>query len=94
MMSNQEIIDVVQAAEDGKTIERRYQGDRGEDWAVCQRPLWHFNAYDYRVKPELLEFWVNVYKTGPSVGYDSKQHAIDASGEGRLKTIKVREVES
>ena len=88
-MSNQEIIDVVQADKNGREIEFRY-GDEGS-WHHRGSPIWDFITYDYRVKPEPLEFWVNVYNEFRDA-FDTEDEANAERCCGVLKTIKVREV--
>lgn len=50
MKSIDEMIAVMQAYKDGKTIEELYYMDT--EWKVVEKPLWNFNNYDYRVKSE------------------------------------------
>lgn len=47
MMTSAEIIAIVQAAENGAEIERRYIGD--DTW-VLARPDWNFADFYYRIK--------------------------------------------
>lgn len=54
MMSDDEIIRVVQAHKDGKRIECRHTL-LGEQWRECD-PMWSFMSFDYRVKPEPREW--------------------------------------
>lgn len=63
-MTPDQIIEVVTAFKNGKKIECRNK--------VCgtwvdATPDWNFYHYDYRVKPEPMELWVNVYEDG-SIG--------------------------
>lgn len=44
------MISVMQACEEGKKIEYRTWG--GSDWWIAERPLWNWNNYEYRIKPE------------------------------------------
>lgn len=48
-MTNQEIIAVIQAYEDGKTVQ--YEAYTGE-WYSVKTPEWNFQKWRYRVKPE------------------------------------------
>ena len=47
-MTNQEIIEVVKAAEAGETIEFREHGK--SEWWTTISPAWNFFAKDYRIK--------------------------------------------
>lgn len=55
MMSDDEIIRVVQAHKDGKRIECRERGNFGKPWYECD-PMWSFLYFDYRVKSEPREW--------------------------------------
>lgn len=48
-MTNQEIIAVIQAYEDGKVVQ--YEAYTGE-WYSVKTPEWNFQKWSYRVKPE------------------------------------------
>jgi len=61
-MTHDEIIAVVQAHKEGKTIQAKTKGGEFE-WAdiFANRPLWNFSSVDYRVKsepPKPREFWI------------------------------------
>jgi len=73
-MTNTEIIAVIQAAEAGKTIECRL--GKLLDWHPVEEPIWDFSKWEYRVKPEPMEIWVNVYKRGIGQIYTNEQDAI------------------
>ena len=96
MKTLEEKIEVMKAALDGKEIE--YKEPDEKYWKVMESPefdSWH--SGDYRVKPELLEFWVNVYYGGhvPSMAYTDKATAMSAANAANpttTRTIKVREV--
>ena len=53
-----ELLPVIQAFIDGKTIQARNQGG---DWFDCD----YCGSVEWRVKPEPREFWVIVDKAGP-----------------------------
>ena len=63
-MTPDQIIEVVTAFKNGKKIEARHKAMG--DWHVAV-PAWDFHQFDYRVKPEPMELWVNVYEDG-SIG--------------------------
>lgn len=50
-MTHDEMIAVIQAQKDGKTIQSCLKG-HGEAWLDVAQPSWQFAHYDYRVKKE------------------------------------------
>ena len=46
-----ECIKVMQAYVEGKQIQ--YVDSETEDWADIESPIWNWDTYDYRIKPEL-----------------------------------------
>jgi len=91
MKSLKEKIEVMQAALDGKEIEYKNNGGK---WYPCQIQAfdsWHCG--DYRIKPEPMEFWVNVYPYEClNVCHNTKDMAEKMALGSCEKTIKVREV--
>ena len=57
-MTIDEMIAILRAAKEGKAIEFRRPG--GGMWFSAE-PVWCFNKYEYRVKPEPRRLWVNEY---------------------------------
>jgi len=55
-MTHDEIIAVVTAHRDGKRIEVACKG--GKEWGVMEPPPWDFQRFNYRVKREPREFWL------------------------------------
>ena len=56
-MTHDEMIAVIQAHKDGKTIESRARGIGGAKWVTLnEEPSWQFSEYDYRIKPELFKY--------------------------------------
>lgn len=49
-MTTQEMIEVMQAYEDGKEIEFKWKGK--DIWRGIEHPAWYWNGCDYRIKPE------------------------------------------
>lgn len=49
-MTTQEKIEVMQAYEDGKTIQS-YDLEQ-DKWVNCHNPTWNWDTLDYRIKPE------------------------------------------
>jgi len=89
-MTEQEMIDVLQAHLDGKTIQIK-AGDIG--WVDLESPNWNFAGSKYRVKPTPREFWINVYDGHPLAMYvhRSKESA-DKENSARKECIHVIEV--
>ena len=90
-----EKIEVMQAALDGKEIEAKYT-NRNDTWDVqCAGFAWDWSIFDYRIKPEPMEFWVNVYEPNTRLCFGCHETK-DGANSHRLpdciKTIKVREV--
>jgi len=88
-----EKIEVMQAALDGKEIELvRVVGMSGDNFHYTDTPMFDWASFDYRVKPEPMEFWVNVYDDFRPCLHETEDKAKTASDIGTRKTIKVREV--
>ena len=49
-MEIQEMIEVLQHAEKGGAIESSYKNRN--DWKPIDQPIWDFQSFDYRIKPE------------------------------------------
>lgn len=88
-------IAIMQAYVDGETIECRH--GQGDEWETLEQdfPVWDFEDFDYRVKPEPFEGWVAI--TFQDSNLATFCHSLDdakritAPHDGRI--IKVREVE-
>jgi len=86
-----EKIAVMQAFEAGKAIEHTVKG-KSLPWLDTDEPWWDWVSYEYRVKPEPLTFWVNVYPDGThGATWCSKQEAIRAETKS-TRTVKMQEV--
>lgn len=97
-MSIQEMIDVLVAAREGKTIQWSHRSgpiewhDILSDLQVIQ---WNFPYYNYRIKPEPpkpREWWVNVYPADSVYIHSTKADADCAADKDRLACIRVREI--
>lgn len=90
-MTPDQIIEVVTAFKNGKKIESRNKVIGG--W-TDSNPDWNFFCFDYRVKPEPIELWVNVYNPPfYNVAYSSKEKALHhASQDCVRKAVLFREV--
>jgi len=91
-MKTIEIIEVVQAYLDGKTIQCKKKS--GTTWGITHRPYWNFDLMEYRVKPDPLEFWLTIgtndISSAPRV-YHTNDEAKRCVGMER-KIIKVVQV--
>lgn len=77
-MTPDQIIEVVTAFKNGKKIE--FKNPTIGTWWEARHPRWNFYHYDYRVKPEPMELWVNVYDDGSGMGYTNKASALNRAG--------------
>lgn len=61
-MTYDEMIAVIQACKDGRTVQfRSHREIAKDDWLDVPEPTFQFNALDYRVKPEPpkpREWWI------------------------------------
>lgn len=89
-MTDDEIIAVVTAHRDGKTVQCRLRGGHSEIW-VNKNTEWDFSTKDYRVKPEPREWWAVPYDEGISGGgfYASKETALGYAGSRKVNVFKV-----
>ena len=86
-MTHDEMIAVIQAHKEGKTIESRVRGIGGAKWVTLnEEPSWQFSEYDYRIKPEP---WKVVKEAVLSMEYDQKLSLIQWAGIVKNGTYKV-----
>jgi len=97
MSTTKEKIEIMQAFEDGKTVECR--GESSGIWGkvAVPNPLWNWPDCEYRIKPEPIECWVNVLDADIcSTVFQSQKDAIMAlrhiQNPERWTTRKFREV--
>lgn len=79
----------------GKKRQRRWSNNPKGGWMDCVPDEgWNWEAFEYRIKPEPLEGWVNVYphKLFSSLHLDRELAELEASSD-RLRCVKMREVE-
>ena len=87
---------VMAAFDEGKPIQGRQRG-RGKlapDWRDSNRPRWNWAFFEYRIKPEPLIAWVNVYDWG---GYGSAFSTAEDARKAiesypKARTMKMQEV--
>lgn len=84
-------IEVMQACLDGRPIEVRSRYRYGSNWYVAMDPNWDWTSFDYRIKREPREWWVNVYLSDCCIS-KSKQEADQNASSERIECIHVREV--
>lgn len=61
-MTTAEKIAVMQAFEDGKQIEFRRSFNNNNVWIDCGGPVWNWDIYEYRIKPEEKKLTYRPYK--------------------------------
>ena len=92
------MIAVMQAAKEGKAIQRRRRPHRDIDvcWRDAPNPIWNWATYDYRIKPaEPRRVWLNFYPTmgGRShVCYNSREEAASFARHDITEQIEFVEV--
>jgi hypothetical protein len=91
-MTDQEIIEVVSAHKEGKTIQYRERRDRA--WITYSHNdvlYWNFVCYEYRVKPEPITYYANVYP-GETTFYSTLESANEHATDRRIRCAKLVEV--
>jgi hypothetical protein len=63
-------------------------------WVSARRHyIADWDLFHIRIKPKLIEGWVNVYSDGDSLGVHKSRYIADEhAGERRIRCVKVREV--
>jgi hypothetical protein len=85
-MTVDEMIEVLQAAKDGKAIQYR-NIDIGGDWIDCSKTCLYYTP-EYRIKPEPRECWVTEYQ----LDHEQDPVVLEVSTGHKYKAIRVREV--
>ena len=97
MKSLKERIDIETAALDGKPIEQALiVKDRAWHLEEIVHPdgyIFDWRCYDYRIKPEPLVLWVNVYPSSPPCAYEDEAGVACSPNFGG-KTIKMVEADA
>jgi hypothetical protein len=89
-MTHDEMIAVITAHKEGKAIECQLKGF--SRWLPMLNK-WDFSAFNYRIKPEPIEMWVNVYPSGAHHRYGSESDARQHAREGAYRVaVHLREV--
>lgn len=93
-MTPKEMIAVLQHFEAGGKVQfiSRRSGS-GLGWEDVVYPTWNFYDFEYRIKPNPLELWVNVYNDG-HIGCALHDHreAVENCGKGG-QTVHMIEVQ-
>jgi len=84
-------IEVMQAYVDGKEVECLARRVSGDEWEKVVSPAWNWIRYDYRIKPEPREYYLNIYKEAVTV-FANRIDANVCAKSDRVACIKVREV--
>lgn len=89
-MTHDEMIAVIQAHKDGKSILFRVIDSNG-NW-MESNPSFDFSNYEYRIKPEPPKEWWFVKNIGEHERYGWSRHEVQQVGVDYLEQIHVREV--
>lgn len=84
------MIAVMQAAKEGKAIQRRHRTYRDMDgfWNDADSQRWNWSTFDYRVKPaEPRKVWVNMYGNRMGFAYASREQA-DANADAGIYRVE------
>lgn len=88
---------IMQAIKDGVAVQVRAKG--AGSWRAYGPPAASFVAlnfkdFEFRIKPPLVEVYMNVYQDGSlGAGHLSSAAAEEARGSRGARTVKLREVE-
>jgi hypothetical protein len=93
-MTHDEMIAVIAAHRDGKAIQFRTV-ETECDWRNIESPVWDFQSSDYRIKPEPIEYWVNIYPSKAIGHHETKDEAVLCAHSNALRVaVHMKEVES
>lgn len=96
-MTHDEMIEVIKAHKEGKTLQCRPKctGKRDYPWQDLQKgPVWNFQNLEYRAKPEPMVCYARVIEAGCIAGIDTCRARVEERQRrwgGRI--IKLQEVE-
>lgn len=85
-MKPEEIVKVVQAYIDGKSIQA--SNNAGRSWVNATSPSWGFSEFTYRIKPYAPVAWANVFSDGSYDLYKTATKADIARQESCLPVIE------
>ena len=81
-----EMIEVLQHKKNGGEVEFFYHT---ATWMDAKKPVWNFQRYKYRPKPEPIECWINVSIHNIKTLCEDEEEADNYNG----RTVFMREVE-
>lgn len=92
-MTIDKMIEVLQAASEGKSIESRGKGHE-LPWIPAPDPCWDFSTREYRVKPEMQVCYVNFYP-GCGIGgaYATSEEAGEDCHKSRIACVRIEYTE-
>ena len=90
MKTTREMIEVMEAFDNGETIECK--STLSTKWLITTIPSWTWGINDYRIKPKPREIWVNEYPSGYGSVYKSEEMAIQVLNTNRGTTHHFIEV--
>lgn len=90
MSTTKEKIAVMQAFEDGKEVEL----EGSIQWLPANNPNWNWAETNYRVKPEPMVLYVNIYDDGERHTYKNESHAIKMYDHREKGRAAVKFIES
>lgn len=85
-----ELLPLITAFAEGKTIQRKITGDGGYKWADDQQPSF-LNMLEYRIKPEKKTGYINIYghlTTGGLI-FDNAFNADTGKLSSRIACIRI-----
>jgi hypothetical protein len=86
--------EALRAFERGEEVEvsaKCFSTDGG--WVPARRPfIADWDLFRVRIKPKLIEGWVNVYEDGCVAIYRERSTADEFANHDRIRCVKVREV--
>ena len=96
MNDKDRMVAVMQAAKEGKAIQRlhRHRPDTDTDvyLEADPKPGWNWTSFDYRVKPEPRRIWVNMYCNRMGFAHASREQADANAGDVSTECVEFVEV--
>lgn len=78
--------EVMLAFSRGEVIQSRGRNRHPSIWTGADRPTWNWLENDYRVKPKEVTVYVNIYRSGSTASYTSKELA-EQFGNGKYAIV-------
>ena len=85
------LLPVMQAFAEGKDVEYRPIGNPEWRPATAMMPVYHDN--EYRVKPEKVVQWLNIYRDGHNTPYATKYKCDRQANTDRIACIRIEYTE-